>query len=65
MTNKEFNKMIIMFTKLNNLMKKYNEEIYDFSLKNDYPKPIYIPEDVYDEICSKLKTREIGLLGIS
>ena len=62
MSNKEFQKMISMFIELNSLIKKYQKHI---DYEDDSPKPIYIPDDVYDEICYKLDTDEIQLLGIS
>ena len=65
MTNKEFQKMIDLFIKLNKLLKKYDEHLYPEDLTEDKPTPIMIPDDVYDEICKRLKTKEIGLLGIS
>jgi len=64
MTNKEFQKMISLFTELDNLLKKYERHVsYEEYLEQ--PKPIMIPDDVYDEICAKLNTDEIDLLGVS
>jgi len=65
MTNKEFQKMVALFTELDRLIKKYSREYDEIPLKEDSPKPIIIPDDVYDEICRKLKIKEIGLLGVS
>ena len=65
MTNKEFQKMIDLFIQLNKILKKYDEHLYPEDLLKDKPTPIMIPDDIYNEICKRLKTKEIGLLGIS
>ena len=65
MTNKEFKRMMIIFSELERLIKKYSREFDEIHFKKESPVPIYIPDDVYDAICKKLKTKEIGLLGIS
>ena len=65
MTNKEFQKMIDLFIKLNQLLKKYDEHLHPVELPDDSPKPILFPDDVYDEICFRLDIERIDLLGIS
>ena len=64
MTNKEFQKLISLFTELDTLLKKYERHVsYEEYLEK--PKPIIIPDEVYDEICIDLDMDEIDLLGIS
>ena len=63
MTNKDFQKMIRLFSELDELIKEFEAGINSYS--KDEPKPLMIPDDVYDEICSRLKIKEIVLLGIS
>ena len=65
MTNKEFQKMIDLFIRLNKLLKKYDEHLHPVELPDDSPKPILFPDDIYDEICVKLDIKELGLIGIS
>ena len=64
MNNKDFQKMIRLFSELDELIKKYDK----FVPREDTPsdaEPIMFPDEIYDEICCRLKTNEIGLLGIS
>ena len=63
MTSKDLQKMVRLFSELDKLIKQYEKDMYPFP--EDDPKPIYIPDDVYDKICKKLKIKEIGLLGVS
>jgi len=64
MTNKEFQKMISLFNELDNLLKKYERHVsYEEHLEQ--PKPIMIPDDIYDEICFCLDIESIDLLGVS
>ena len=65
MNNKEFQKMIALFLKLDKLIKKYEKEFMPESDISDEPIPIMFPDDVYDEICDKLKIKELGVIGIS
>ena len=66
MTSKEFQKMVALFLKLDNLLKKYEKEFQDVSLPgDDEPQPIMFPDDVYDEICNKLHIKDLGIIGIS
>ena len=65
MNNKEFQKMIALFLKLDKLIKKYEKELMPESDISDEPIPIMFPDDVYDEICDKLKIKELGVIGIS
>ena len=65
MNNKEFKRMIALFLKLDKLIKKYEKELIPESDISDEPIPIMFPDDVYDEICDKLKIKELGVIGIS
>ena len=65
MNNKEFNEMVALFIKLDKLIKKYEKEFVPQSDIDDEPMPIMFPTDVYDEICDKLKLKELGVIGIS
>lgn len=63
MSNKEFQEMLELFTKLDTLLKKYESSmIVEESTDVD---PILIPDDVYDEICDELDIDHIDLLGVS
>jgi len=63
MSNKEFQEMLELFTKLDTLLKKYESSmIVEESTDVD---PILIPDDVYDEICDELDIEHIDLLGVS
>ena len=64
MTNKEFQRMISLFTELDNLLKKYERHITHEEYAEE-AKPIMIPDDVYDEICFRLDIERIDLLGVS
>ena len=55
--------MIRLFGELNNLIKEYEDHVDEVTC--DDPKPFYIPDDVYDEICFRLDIERIDLLGIS
>ena len=57
--------MVALFSELDELIKKYDKDLNKEEYILDSPKPVMIPDDVYDEICASLKTKEIGLLGIS
>ena len=63
MSNKEFQKMLDLFSELDVLLKKYESSMKTEETAN--PSPILIPDDVYDEICARLAINEIHLLGIS
>ena len=65
MTNKEFQNMVSLFLELEKLMKKYEQELTDETDLDNKPTPIMFPPDVYDEICDKLKIKELGVIGIS
>ena len=65
MNNKEFNEMVALFIMLDKLIKKYEKEFVSQSDIDDEPIPIMFPTDVYDEICDKLKLKELGVIGIS
>ena len=63
MTNKDFQRMIRLFGELDKLIKEFENNSYSYS--KDEPKPLMIPDEIYDEICNRLKIKEIVLLGIS
>ena len=65
MTNKEFNEMVALFLRLEKLMKKYERELSYKEEIIDNPTEIMFPTDVYDEICSKLHIKDLGIIGIS
>ena len=65
MNNKEFKEMVALFLKLDKLIKKYENEFISQADLEDEPTPIMFPNDVYDEICDKLKIKELGVIGIS
>ena len=64
MTNKEFQRMISLFTELDNLLKKYERHVSHEEYLEE-AKPIVIPDEIYDEICFRLDIERIDLLGIS
>ena len=57
--------MVALFLKLDKLIKKYENEFVPQSDIEDEPTPIMFPNDIYDEICDKLKIKELGVIGIS
>ena len=63
MSNKEFQKMLDLFSELDVLLKKYESSMKTEETAN--PSPILIPDDVYDEICDELDIDHIDLLGVS
>ena len=65
MNNKEFREMVALFLKLDKLIKKYENEFVPQSDIDDEPTTIMFPNDIYDEICDKLKIKELGVIGIS
>tara|TARA_Y100000593_G_C4203618_1_gene283152 strand:- start:223 stop:423 length:201 start_codon:yes stop_codon:yes gene_type:complete len=66
MNNKDFNKMLRIMMELDKLIKKYEDDyvnVDEFNVSD--AQPIYIPNDVYNEICDDLNINHIDLLGIS
>ena len=66
MNTKDFNKMLKIMTELDKLIKKYEDDyvnMYEFNIYE--AKPIYIPNDVYNEMCIDLNVQYIELLGVS
>tara|TARA_Y100000361_G_scaffold76558_1_gene67766 strand:+ start:870 stop:1070 length:201 start_codon:yes stop_codon:yes gene_type:complete len=66
MNQKDFNKMLRIMLQLDKLMRKYEDDyvnVDEFNVSD--AKPIYIPNDVYNEICDDLNINHIELLGIS
>ena len=65
MTNKEYNEMLKMFSRLRRLIDKYEDFLEVTSPKKEESEPIMIPPDIYDEMCDALGRDFIGLMGIS
>ena len=61
MKNNDFQDMIIMLKRLIELIDEYDS----YFSESGREKPLMIPPDIYDEICSKLKQSSITLFGIS
>ena len=62
MEEKDFKEMIALLKRMNYLSRKY-DKLFDVGF--DEEQPVHIPEDIYDEICFIMKTKEILFLGIS
>lgn len=66
MNTKDFNKMLKIMTELDKLIKKYEDDYVNMDEFNTSDaKPIYIPNDVYNEMCTDLDVQYIELLGVS
>tara|TARA_R100000773_G_C4185809_1_gene93654 strand:+ start:530 stop:730 length:201 start_codon:yes stop_codon:yes gene_type:complete len=66
MNQKDFNKMLKIIMELDKLVKKYEDKYVNMDEFNTSDaQPIYIPNDVYDEMCKDLDIDFIDLLGIS
>tara|TARA_Y100001938_G_scaffold137282_1_gene201236 strand:+ start:434 stop:634 length:201 start_codon:yes stop_codon:yes gene_type:complete len=66
MNTKDFNKMLKIMTELDKLIKKYEDDYVNMDEFNiSDAKPIYIPNDVYNEMCIDLNVQYIELLGVS
>ena len=66
MNTKDFNKMLKIMTELDRLIKKYEDDYVNMDEFNiSEAKPIYIPNDVYNEMCTDLNVQYIELLGVS
>ena len=66
MKQKDFNKMLKIMLELDKLIKKYEDNYVNMDEFNEPDaEPIFIPNDVYNEICKDLNINFIELLGIS
>ena len=66
MNTKDFNKMLKIMIELDKLIKKYENDYVNMDEFNEPDaKPIYIPNDVYNEMCTDLNVQYIELLGVS
>ncbi|OUV28807.1 MAG: hypothetical protein CBC48_12535 [bacterium TMED88] len=66
MNHKDFNKMLKIMMELDKLIKKYEDKYVNMDEFNEpEAKPIFIPNDIYDEMCKDLDIAFIDLLGIS
>jgi len=66
MNTKDFNRMLQIMSELDTLIKKYEDKYVNMDEFNiEEAEPIYIPNDVYNEICTDLDIKHIELLGVS
>ena len=66
MNHKDFNKMMKIMLELDRLIKKYEDKYVNMDEFNvSDAQPIFIPNDVYNEMCEDLDISYIDLLGIS
>ncbi len=66
MNTKDFNRMLQIMSELDTLIKKYEDKYVNMDEFNKPDaKPIYIPNDIYDEMCIDLDVQYIELLGVS
>lgn len=66
MNHKDFNKMMKIMIELDRLIKKYEDKYVNMDEFNvSDAQPIFIPNDVYNEMCEDLNISYIDLLGIS
>tara|TARA_X000000368_G_C22888260_1_gene648412 strand:+ start:736 stop:936 length:201 start_codon:yes stop_codon:yes gene_type:complete len=66
MNHKDFNKMMKIMLELDRLIKKYEDKYVNMDEFNvSDAEPIFIPNDVYSEMCEDLDISFIELLGIS
>ena len=66
MNHKDFNKMMKIMLELDRLIKKYEDKYVNMDEFNvSDAQPIFIPNDVYNEMCEDLNISYIDLLGIS
>lgn len=66
MNVKDYDKMLKIMKELDRLVNKYEDgkvNMQEFNVSD--AKPIYIPNDIYDEICTHLDVSYINLLGIA
>ena len=66
MNQKDFNKMLKIIMELDKLVKKYEDNYVNMDEFNTSDaQPIFIPNDIYNEMCEDLDISYIDLLGIS
>ena len=66
MNHKDFNKMLKIMMELDKLIKKYEDKYVNMDEFNEPDaKPIFIPNDIYDEMCLDMDVNYITLLGVS
>ena len=66
MNCKDFNKMMKIVIELDKIVRKYEDDYVNMDEFNaEEAKPIFIPNDVYNEICTDLDIKNIELLGVS
>ena len=66
MNHKDFNKMMKIMIELDRLIKKYEDKYVNMDEFNvSDAQPIFIPNDIYNEMCEDLNISYIDLLGIS
>ncbi len=65
MSEKEFQEMIELFMRLQKLMSKSNNLGENYDSESEESPPIIIPNEIYDDICKELGSKEIRLMGIS
>ena len=66
MNHKDFNKMMKIMIELDRLIKKYEDKYVNMDEFNvSDAQPIFIPNDIYNEMCEDLDISYIDLLGIS
>ena len=63
MKNKEFKELMLLYKKLRNMFEEFED--YFINPEEDKLTPIFLPDDIYQEICITIKQDEITLLGIS
>ena len=66
MNTKDFNKMLKILNELDTLIKKYEDKYVNMDEFNEPDaKPIFIPNDIYDQMCLDMDVNYITLLGVS
>jgi hypothetical protein len=65
MTDKDFKELLIAVKEFNRIIKEQKQEITQDLLLTSNMKPMYIPEDVYDDMCYEMDISEIILLGVA
>jgi hypothetical protein len=61
MDDSDLKEMISLLKRINYLSKKYSKM---YKVETEEDEPIYIPEEVYDEICRVMKSKEILFVGV-
>jgi len=66
MNTKDFNRMLQIMNELDTLIRKYEKQYVNMDEFNvEEAKPIFIPNDIYDEMCLDMNVKFIDLLGVS